>query len=135
MKHLFLDTNILIDLLSGREPFGAVALFAAAHARQMHLFASGLSISTCHYILERHHPQLNGRALVRQLLPLLTITEVSATVIQQALDSAFADFEDGLQYYLASSNPLVEVIVTRNVKDFLPADIPVIEPTLAVLLA
>lgn len=48
MKHLFLDTNILIDLLSGRVPFGAdaVALFTAAHTHQIRLYASGISIST-----------------------------------------------------------------------------------------
>lgn len=136
MKHLFLDTNILIDLLSGRAPFGAdaVALFTAAHIRQIRLYASGISISTCHYIIERHHPHLDIRALLSQLLPQLTITEVSATVIQQALDSAFADFEDALQYFSARSNPLIEAIVTRNVKDFAPADIPVMEPALAVML-
>lgn len=98
VQHLFLDTNVLLDLLAGREPFGSDAekLFEEAQAKQARLYASGLSFSTCYYILKRHHPALDGRALLGQLLPLLSITEVSTMVIEQALRSAFVDFEDGL---------------------------------------
>jgi hypothetical protein len=99
------------------------------------LYAASISFSNCYYIITRQYRGLNGRALLADMLPWLTVTDVSAAVIKQGLSSGFADFEDALQYYSARSNPLIEAIVTRNAKDFALADIPVIEPALAVVLA
>lgn len=137
MRHLFVDTNVLIDYLSGREPFAddAATLFQLAFTGQVVLYAASISFSNCYYIISKQYRGLNARALLADMLPWLTVTDVSGTVIAQGLASGFADFEDALQYYSAHSNPLIEAIVTRNVKDFALADIPVMEPTLAVMLA
>ena len=137
MRHFFIDTNVLIDYLSGREPFAddAAALFNLAFTGRVVLYAASISFSNCYYIINRQYRGLNARQLLADMLPWLTVTDVSGTVIAQGLASGFADFEDALQYFSARANPLVEAIVTRNVKDFGQADIPVMEPALAVMLA
>lgn len=137
MRHFFVDTNVLLDYLSGREPFvnDAAALFNLAFTGQVVLYAASISFSNCYYIVGKQYRGLNARALLADILPWLTVTDVSGAVIAQGLASGFTDFEDALQYYSARSNPLVEAIVTRNVRDFLLADMPVMEPALAVILA
>lgn len=137
MRHFFIDTNVLIDYLSGREPFvdDAAALFNLAFTGKVVLYAASISFSNCYYIIGKHYRNLNGRALLADMLPWLTVTDVSGAVIKQGLTSGFTDFEDALQYYSARANPLIEAVVTRNVKDFVLADIPVMEPALAVILA
>jgi predicted nucleic acid-binding protein len=136
MKHFFVDTNVLIDYLSGRRPFAddAAYLFDQAVAGKVQLYIASISISNSYYIISRHYRTINIRALLTDLLPWITITDVSATVMQQALTSSFTDFEDALQYFSALTMPPIEAIVTRNVKDFGAATLPVMEPAMAISL-
>ena len=55
MKHVFLDTNILVDLLANRRPFSkfAIAIFDLAEKKQVRLFTSSHSYATAHYLLKK----------------------------------------------------------------------------------
>ena len=55
------------------------------------------------------------------------ITTADEKVVDAALASSFEDYEDALQYYSALTRN-VDVIVTRNKKDFTSANIPVLLP-------
>lgn len=55
------------------------------------------------------------------------VTLADEKVVDDALSSAFTDYEDALQYYSALSKK-VDVIITRNVRDFKHARIPVLTP-------
>jgi hypothetical protein len=48
--------------------------------------------------------------------------------IRKGLKSKHKDFEDALQILCAGSIQKMDCIVTRNIKDFKDADIPVISP-------
>ncbi len=56
MKKLFLDTNIVMDLLEKREPFcnDAVRLFTKAYNKQVQLFVSPMTYATVSYLLRKH---------------------------------------------------------------------------------
>jgi len=71
MRHLFVDTNVLIDYLSGREPFAddAAALFQMAFNGQVVLYAASISFSNCYYIISKRYRGLNARALLAEMLP------------------------------------------------------------------
>lgn len=57
---------------------------------------------------------------------LVEILPLDDKLVELALsDGAFSDFEDGLQYYSALENK-IDVIITRNKKDFKNAKIPVL---------
>lgn len=60
------------------------------------------------------------------LCQMCTPTTVDASVVRQALDSGFTDFEDALQHYSAMTVD-AECIVTRNKKDFSSSEIPIYE--------
>lgn len=65
---------------------------------------------------------MGGRALARKLLKdlhaLVEITLVGPTEIGRALDSEFADFEDGVQWFSSGNLPFI----SRNTVDFPPGD-------------
>lgn len=125
---VFLDTNIVIDLLDKREPFylSAVRLFTLAYQKKITLFVSPMTYATASYLLRKHGKE-GMKLLLRNLRQLSQITIADENVVDAAMASSFNDYEDALQYYSALTKK-VDVIVTRNVKDFTSARIPVLLP-------
>ena len=121
MKHYFVDTNVVIDMLADREGYADAAceLFDAAGRGEVHLSICALSYSTIYYILRK----------LRDLTDYVSILPVDAEVIRKALYSEFSDYEDAIQHYAALQDASVEGIITRNIKDYRYSDIPVLLPT------
>jgi len=130
MKHWFLDTNVLVDFLTNRQPFATAAaeLFELGRQQRVTLYAASLSFATVYYLVQQTRPHEQTLALIAQLEALVEVVAVDGTVIRAAISSEFRDFEDGLQYFAATSIPLVEAIVTRNPKDFRAGTLPVYSP-------
>lgn len=128
MKKIFLDTNVVIDLLDKREPFyvEAVAIFTLAYKKKVTLYVSPMTYSTASYLL-RKQGQERMRLLLRNFRQLSKVTTANEKVVDDALASSFIDYEDALQYYSAL-NKNVDAIITRNVKDFVCSKIPVLTP-------
>ena len=129
MKKVFLDTNVVIDLLDKREPFyrEAVSLFTLAYNKKITLYISALTFATASYLL-RKHGKTEMRLLLDNLRKLSKITAIGKKEIDDALASTFDDYEDALKYYSALHKK-VEAIITRNKKDFNSSKIPVLTPT------
>ena len=53
--------------------------------------------------------------------------DLTDTVIDMSLSSAFSDFKDGIQYFSALKADCT-AIITRNAKDFKKSEIPVLSP-------
>lgn len=130
MRKIFLDTNILVDLVANRMPFGkyAAVLFDAAESKKLKLYTSSHSIATTHYLLKKFVPEKQLRALLLDLTELVTIVPVDDMVLQRGLRSHHKDFEDAIQITCATSVPKMECIVTRNLSDFKGSEIPVWAP-------
>ncbi|MEP5612647.1 MAG: PIN domain-containing protein [Cyclobacteriaceae bacterium] len=127
MKELFVDTNIVIDLLAKREPFysSAARLFSLADKSKVKLSVSSLTFSNTNYILSRQKTFREARAILRNFKMLVSVLPLDEKIVMLALnDSKFADFEDGLQYHSAVEFDQ-EIIITRNQKDFKSSKIPV----------
>ena len=65
--------------------------------------------------------------MLEGLLQIVSVAGVTETEILAALKSGWNDFEDAVQYFTAQ-NIEVSYIITRNKKDYLSADIVVVEP-------
>lgn len=130
MKHLFLDTNIVIDFFAGRQPFAydAAILFDMASKKQLHLYVSALSFNNCYYVLKQAGSHKKTIELLKQLHEWVHTIEVDAQNIHKALHSEFKDFEDAVQFYSAHSQNKIQGIITRNQKDFKPSVLPVFSP-------
>ena len=130
MNRVFVDTDVLLDLISGRSPYSteAASLFTQVEQQKIHAHISSLSFSKLYYILRKfssHRKVLDKLDLLAQIAE---IQEVNEEMVQKALRSPFKEFEDAIQYYCASSNPGIRVLITRNIKDFKHSELPVMSP-------
>ena len=130
MKKVFLDTNILIDLLADRQPFSkfAIEIFDLAEKKKIKLYTSSHSLATTHYLLKKYMGEKDLRTLLYSLLDYLDIISIDLTIIKKSLLSRHKDFEDAIQIFAANSIDNLDFIVTRNVKDFKEAGIVVLPP-------
>lgn len=128
MKKLFVDTNIVIDLLSRREPFyeEAATIFSLADKKQIELTVSSLTIANTSYALFRQMDSNKAKSVLRKLRLIVKIVPLDDKIVGLALnDETFSDFEDGLQYFTAIENGQ-DLIITRNLKDFKNSKLPTI---------
>ena len=125
MTKLFLDTNIVIDLLERREPFcqDAVRLFSLAYNKQVQLFVSPMTFATTSYLLRRHGSE-GVRNLLANFRQLVHVATTSERTIDDSLASQFSDLEDAMQYYTALKAK-TDIIITRNGKDFTHSNLPI----------
>ena len=128
MKKLFVDTNLVIDLLSRREPYydEAATLFSLADKNQVELSVSSLTIANTSYVLLGQMDSFKAKSILRKLRLIVKILPLDDKIVGLALnDETFSDFEDGLQYFTAIENGQ-ETIITRNLKDFKNSKLPTI---------
>ena len=130
MKKYFLDTNIILDFLANREPFGrfALSIFGKALTKEWELWTSDNSITTVYYFLEKSFGREVAKKKIGQLLNHIEIQPIRKSDLQLALVSRFNDFEDGVQHVSAVSIEGIEGIITRNRKDFKYSQVPVWGP-------
>jgi predicted nucleic acid-binding protein len=130
MKHLFLDTNVLIDFLSDRKPFSddAAILFNYSLNKEIKIYVSAVSYNNIYYIIRKTLTHQSTIRILNELQELTECIDVSNEVIKNSLNSDFKDFEDAIQYNSAKSESKIDFIVTRNSKDFKLSSIPVISP-------
>lgn len=128
MKRILIDTNIVIDLLAKRKEFyvEAAELFSQADRKELTLMISSLTFANTNYILSKQKSPKEAREVLRKFKVLVKILNLDDKIVELALsDHKFPDFEDGLQYYLALENN-VNIILSRNKKDFKNSKIPVL---------
>jgi predicted nucleic acid-binding protein len=127
MKKLFIDTNIVIDLLAKREPFyeDAAKLFSLADKNKIKLGVSSLTFSNANYILQKTNSASVTKEILRKFKILTIVLSLDDKIIDLALnDNGFADFEDATQYYSAIENNQ-DILITRNLRDYKTSKLPV----------
>ncbi len=129
MTSIFVDTDVILDLLLQRHSFyiHAAQLFTLADKGQIKINISSLSFSNLHYLLSKQYNRVESRRILSQLKTLVVVLSVDDKVISLALNSDFTDFEDAIQYFTAINND-VPMLITRNLKDYKTAAIPVLSP-------
>jgi predicted nucleic acid-binding protein len=123
---LFLDTNIVLDLVSPRPPFTVIAqkFFSRCQRLNIELYVSALSIPNINYLLTKVADKKMAKRVLLNFKPLINILPLNDKIIQLALASDFDDFEDAIQYYTALEHSIT-TLITRDLKDFKKAKINV----------
>lgn len=126
MEKIFVDTNVVLDLLEKREEFfeEAQELFTLADKKKVKLFISALTIANIHYLLFKHL-RIEARKAIAKFKVLVEVLPIDDKILDLSLASDFSDFEDGIQYYTAIENGM-DLIITRNKKDFRDINLPVL---------
>ncbi len=126
MSRLFLDTNVILDLLAERNPFydSIAKLVTLAESKKLTVVASPLSFTTVEYVLTKIESAELVLVKLRKFKILCNVCEVNAEIIEKSLNSKFKDFEDAVQYFTALQSKCT-FIITRNGKDFKFSALPI----------
>jgi len=126
---VMIDLNVILDVLQGREPFykASAALLGAVETGQLEGFVAAHSITTLYYLIQKGKSSSDARATITNLLQFLKIAPVDQSTIEQSLNLDYRDFEDSVQM-ISAVQCRADFLITRNVKDYLPALLPVIQP-------
>jgi predicted nucleic acid-binding protein len=127
MTNLFVDTDIIIDLLSDRKDFSlyAARIFSLGLKKEVKVYTSSNSIATTYYILSQRMKIVQADKLIFNFLKYIEIIPVDKPILERAFSSRFGDIEDAIQYFSALSIVGIQYIVTRNITDYKLSSIPV----------
>ena len=102
-KTVFIDSDVILDLLCKRDPFYAFAaeIFTLGDAGKVSLVTTSLVYANVFYILRKVLGTEKGKELLRKLRIIVGVIPVHEKTVDLALNSNFTDFEDGLQYFTA----------------------------------
>lgn len=127
---LFIDTNVVLDLLQYREPWihDTIVLFQLAKEKKVELIVTDLTIVNVVYIAGKHFEKKKLYETLKDLKKLISVVSIGNDCIEQALNSDSSDFEDATQYF-AAKREQVDYILTRDENGFITSDIPVMNVT------
>lgn len=117
---LLIDTNVVLDVLLRREPFfrTAAEVLNLTQRDEVREYVSASTITDIYYIANKQMKDRDAvRDLLKRLLMVVSVAAVSEREIQNALNLAWGDFEDSVQYSVALLNEM-DGIVTRNPSDY-----------------
>ncbi|WP_163515991.1 type II toxin-antitoxin system VapC family toxin [Gelidibacter japonicus] len=130
MDHVLIDTDVILDFFFDREPYSkyAAKVLNLCEEQKIKGFITPVAISNIYYLLRKigKHDIIIER--LKQLLTIIDIADMDKTVVLNALNSQFKDFEDALQNFSAIGKGKIKVILTRNIKDFKKSTLAIMTP-------
>jgi predicted nucleic acid-binding protein len=129
-KNIFLDTNVLVDIVANRKPFAesSIAIFDYCQHNKINTYSTSHSIGTLHYIVKKMVNEVELRSIIEDLLDTILIIPVTEEILRKSLKSNLKDFEDAIQIISAQSISDMDCIVTRDLKDYKNAEIKIFTP-------
>jgi predicted nucleic acid-binding protein len=123
------DLNILLDVLQERQPFyqASASLLAYAETGRIKGWIAAHSVTTLYYLIAKDKSADQARVIITRLLQFLRIAAVDQSTIEQSLNLPYRDFEDAIQV-MAAVQIKAAYLVSRNIKDFQPSPLPVLQP-------
>jgi predicted nucleic acid-binding protein len=132
MDKVLIDTDVILDFFFDRQPYAeySAQVIGLCETNKIRGFVTPVIFSNVYYLLRRtarHDKVINN---LKQLLGITDVLAMDKEVVTNALNSGFKDFEDSLQNFAAMKHGAIDVILTRNLKDFSKSDIGVLTPEL-----
>jgi predicted nucleic acid-binding protein len=126
---VFVDTNVLLDVLLSRQPFveDAQRVWSLAERGQIQGAVSAASFLNVYYVVRRLASRQQAERAVRGMRAIFQVVPVDREIIDQAIDARSADFEDAVQNACAVRAGAA-CIVTRDERHFARSSIPAIAP-------
>ena len=130
MFKLFIDSDVVIDFITDREPHAnpASELFELSEKGIVGLYISAVSINNIYYIVRKFLGHKKSIEVIEDLAEMTEIIGTTKNEITLALKNDFKDFEDSIQYSSALTIKGLDAIITRNIKDYRTSKIAVMTP-------
>lgn len=129
MKKVFIDTDVVIDFLTKREPFAIESMKIMEYGvrKQIEIHISSLSLNNIHYLISRKENKVIAKNHIKSLIKFIEILSVHRSTMEKAAYSDFKDFEDAVQNYCAEENE-IKTFITRNIKDYTKSNLSIQTP-------
>lgn len=126
---IFIDTNVLLDVLEQRAPHYEFSsqVWALAESGRADGYISAISFNNIHYLLQKHSGRAAAQRAVEIMNAVFTMVPLDQAVMGKSIEAKRTDFEDSIQFFSALKSN-ADFIVTRNVRDFPQNVIPVLSP-------
>ena len=126
---VFLDTNILLDVLMNRPGFVAdsEAAILRCEALGVGLFVAWHGLATAYYLLRRGRTEPEAMQEVDRILAWARVAPAGEVEAQRARSLGFSDFEDAMQAASAEACG-ADWIITRDGTGFTSSPVPAISP-------
>lgn len=126
---IFVDTNILLDVLTGREPFyeHSAIIWSLVEERIVEGYISAISVNNVFYISKKLKGLEYAQELVDKLLKDFHIVAVDYEILKLSRTIAGRDYEDLIQYFSAIKSESL-YLITRNTKDFPATGMEILAP-------
>ncbi|OHB62153.1 MAG: hypothetical protein A2Y76_00750 [Planctomycetes bacterium RBG_13_60_9] len=127
--NVFIDTNVLIDVLAKREPFYAdsARVWTLAEEGRIKGFISVISFNNIYYVVRRQRTRQTANHMMVLLRDMFTPVSLDSQILDQAIDSGFKDLEDAIQYFSAVRAE-ANCIISRDTSAFPQSDLPALTP-------
>ena len=130
MDKVLIDTDVILDFFFNRQPFAeySAQVIGLCETNKIKGFVTPVIYSNVYYLLRqtaRHDKVIDN---LKQLLIITDVLPMDKKVVSNAVNSGFKDFEDSLQNFAAMKQGGINVILTRNIKDFSKSEIGILTP-------
>jgi predicted nucleic acid-binding protein len=127
---VFLDTNILVDVLLNRPAFVAdsESLILRCEALGAEMLVAWHGLATADYLLKRGRTEQQATVEVDKILAWARVADCTDASARRARALGFPDFDDALQA-VAAEGSAADWLVTRNTSDFARSRVPVLTPS------
>ena len=129
MKKIFLDTNILLDVILKRRFYlqNSILVWSDCERKIIDGYVSAISLNNIHYILRKYVSSPRTLEYLKCILNIFKIVPLDSTILYQAIDSPERDFEDTIQI-LSALQIKADCILTRDIEHFKTQRIPIVVP-------
>ncbi len=126
---VFLDTNILLDIVEQRMPFypESRAVLDRCDELDFDLYIAWHGLATVFYITAKKQSESYATEMIRNLLSWATVSTVGQDEAAEALLYGIRDYEDALQAAAANACA-ASWFVTRDSRGFIGSPVPSISP-------
>jgi predicted nucleic acid-binding protein len=126
---IFLDTNVILDVLIKREPFyiDSSKVLTLVNEKIVSGYISAITINNIYYILRKLRDKETAKNFTAEILESFEIISLTKDILSQANKTSISDYEDGIQFFSALDCGC-DFLITRNDKDYPKFGIRIITP-------
>ena len=127
---IFLDTNIILDVLVKREPYyiDSARIWTLIKEKSIQGYISAITINNFYYIIKKLKNSKIAENFIDEILDDFEIVPLTKDILRQSRTIPGKDYEDSIQYFSAI-NTGCQFLITRNKKDFISTGLNIISPT------
>ena len=126
---LLIDTNIILDIALKREPFykDSATIFKKIDNKSVFGFVTATTITDIYYIAKKDKGHSIAIDFISNLIQIVDLIGIDKEIVKEALTTNLNDFEDSIQSVASSYNG-IDLIITRNTKDFKESKVKAMTP-------